>query len=179
VLKAFHPGFGEREWRGYQLFVQASCPICHMGPLLSDQQFHNIGLAQRGRHLDLGRAVGIFRAQTNPLNCPADERKNAELSESCREWPYLRFDNPEMVGAFKTPSLRNIEVTAPYMHDGRFARLEDVLEHYDRLSDTPALGHRAEALNPLGLSSAEKADLIAFLKSLTSPIRDATDEGSP
>lgn len=71
---------------------------------------------------------------------------------------------------FKVPSLRNVAVTAPYMHDGRFATLEEVIEHYDRGV------HRSDTLDPnlakhpaagLGLSAADKRALIAFLKTLT------------
>ena len=69
------------------------------------------------------------------------------------------------IGKFKVPSLRNIEVTAPYMHDGSLSTLEDVIEHY-------AAGGRGDAttdplIQPLSLSSDEKADLLEFLRSLT------------
>ena len=68
-------------------------------------------------------------------------------------------------GKFKTPSLRNIELTAPYMHDGSLARLEDVIEFYDQ-GGRPNL-NLDEEIKPLELSNAEKADLLAFLKTLT------------
>ncbi len=84
------------------------------------------------------------------------------------------FPNPIFVGRFKTTSLRNIELTAPYMHDGRFATLEEVVEHYN--SGIQAHPNLAPALtdpngNPvqLNLSDAEKAALVAFLKTLTDP----------
>ena len=76
-------------------------------------------------------------------------------------------------GAFKTPTLRNIELTAPYMHDGRFSTLEEVIEHYDNGV------HSSNTLDPiltkagkeegLNLTDGEKASLIAFLISLTDP----------
>jgi cytochrome c peroxidase len=68
-------------------------------------------------------------------------------------------------GKFKVPSLRNIAVTAPYMHDGSFATLEEVVEHYDRGGE----GHpnTDPTLHPLGLTAEEKADLVAFLRALT------------
>ena len=77
---------------------------------------------------------------------------------------------PEDEGKFKTPSLRNIAVTAPYMHDGRFATLKEVIEHYDHgvvrndILDPNLAKHPA---NGLRLTSEEKADLIAFLRTLT------------
>lgn len=78
----------------------------------------------------------------------------------------LPFDR----GKFKTPSLRNIALTAPYMHDGRFGTLEEVVEHYDKgvqRSDTldPNLAKHPD--EGLGLTSSEKADLVAFLRTLT------------
>ena len=82
------------------------------------------------------------------------------------------FNNPLFVGRFKTSSLRNIELTAPYMHDGRFATLEEVVEHYNSgikahptLSDalTDANGNPVQ----LNLTNSEKAALVAFLKTLT------------
>ena len=68
-------------------------------------------------------------------------------------------------GKFKVPGLRNVEVSAPYMHDGSLATLEDVVEHYDRGGN----GHPATdpAIEPLALSAGEKADLLAFLRALT------------
>ncbi|MDP3930688.1 MAG: c-type cytochrome, partial [Bacteroidota bacterium] len=84
------------------------------------------------------------------------------------------FPNPIFVGRFKTSTLRNIELTAPYMHDGRFKTLEEVVEHYN--SGIKAHPTLAPALkdpngNPvrLNLSNAQKAALVAFLKTLTDP----------
>ena len=71
-------------------------------------------------------------------------------------------------GKFKTPSLRNIEYTAPYMHDGSLARLEDVIEFYNQGGrPNPYLD---KEMKPLKLSDAEKSDLLAFLKALTGPV---------
>ena len=68
---------------------------------------------------------------------------------------------------FKTPSLRNVADTAPYMHDGRFTTLREVIDHYSDLKTDPPLGHREETLVPLNFSDREKNDLEAFLKTLT------------
>jgi cytochrome c peroxidase len=82
------------------------------------------------------------------------------------------FNNPIFVGRFKTTSLRNIELTAPYMHDGRFATLEEVVEHYNSgIKAHPTLSPALKDVsgNPvqLNLTSSEKAALVAFLKTLT------------
>ncbi len=69
------------------------------------------------------------------------------------------------LGKFRVPNLRNIEVTAPYMHDGSLATLENVVDHYDR----GGRGHPSTdvQIEPLGLTAEEKADLVAFMKALT------------
>ena len=84
------------------------------------------------------------------------------------------FTNPIFVGRFKTTSLRNIELTAPYMHDGRFATLEEVVEHYNsgiqaHPTLSPALTDADGEPVRLNLTESEKAALVAFLKTLTDP----------
>ena len=171
---AFVDGFAAPEWRGLQLFVgHGACIDCHSGPNFTDQQFHNIGLSRGASNLDYGRITGQGLARLDEFNCLATEDiTNLESQESCLELPYLDDTNNELVGAFKTPSLRNVALTPPYMHDGRFETLEEVIRHYDQLQDTVAIGHREETLKPLNLEPSEINDLIAFLKSLSSPIRD-------
>jgi cytochrome c peroxidase len=98
----------------------------------------------------------------------------------------------EARGQFKTPTLRNIELTAPYMHGGHFDTLEQVVRFYSTLDEMPTVGHREEMLEPLGLSEREIEDLVAFLKSLTgtmpeprllrppeSPVPDTRAESAP
>ncbi len=77
---------------------------------------------------------------------------------------YLVTKNPEDIGAFKTPTLREIARTAPYMHDGRFKNLEDVVNFYNQGGiQNP---HKDNTLIPLEMNEQEQADLVAFLKSL-------------
>src|SRR5262249_33000237 len=76
--------------------------------------------------------------------------------------------NATELGLFKSPSLRNVEFTAPYMHDGRFATLEAVIDHYsDDVKRHPNVDPRAR--RRLNLSTADKAALVAFLKTLSDP----------
>jgi cytochrome c peroxidase len=126
---------GPIERRGLDLFNgRARCGRCHAGPLLSDEAFHNTGVAWvEGRFLDPGRAEATGR--------------NGDR------------------GAFKTPSLRDVARTAPYMHDGSMARLTDVIEFYDRGGRPNP--HLDPEVRPLHLTVGEKAALIAFLRSLT------------
>ena len=78
---------------------------------------------------------------------------------------YLDPDTPEAIGAFKTPTLRNIALTAPYMHDGRFEYLKEVIGHYtDGIAALPNLGK--ELTSGVSLSPSEQKDLTAFLFTL-------------
>jgi cytochrome c peroxidase len=70
-------------------------------------------------------------------------------------------------GSFRTPSLRDVALTAPYMHTGSLATLEDVVAHYNRGGDPQAVGDVAVQLQPLYLTDREQSQLVAFLKTLT------------
>ena len=91
-------------------------------------------------------------------------------SEGCNEISYLNFSEVEMAGSFKTPSLRNLKLTAPYMHDGRFSSLKEVLKHYNKFDKRPALGHKAHLLKDLNLGEGQLDQLEKFLVSLNSPV---------
>jgi cytochrome c peroxidase len=98
-----------------------------------------------------------------------------DKSDSSRAAYYsLPLDGLE--GAWRTPSLRNVALTPPYMHDGALATLEDVIWHYNtggRAATGERVGVPAAQLKPIGLSAAEIADLVAFLESLTGKPVDA------
>ncbi|MCI0423809.1 MAG: cytochrome-c peroxidase [Acidobacteria bacterium] len=113
------------------------CTACHIGPNLTDEAFHNTGIAWKGGRLaDLGRF--------------AVTERDSDL------------------GAFKTPTLREVSRTAPYMHDGSLPTLEDVVEHYNRGGNRNP--HLDPDIQPLNLTMKEKNALISFLKSLTGSV---------
>ncbi|GJL56288.1 MAG: cytochrome-c peroxidase [Nitrospirales bacterium] len=85
---------------------------------------------------------------------------------------YVVTKNPKDIGAFKTPTLREISRTAPYMHDGRFATLRQVVEFYDQ--GGIANPHKDPLVQPLKLTEKEKTDLVEFLKSLNGEGWDVT-----
>jgi cytochrome c peroxidase len=135
--------------QGNQLFFGAAgCASCHAGPNFTDEQFHDIGIGQE----DPQRRF-----------YPADPHGKPEFPELGRFNITHRLEDR---GAFKTPTLRELESTAPYMHDGRFSTLEEVVDYYDR-GGLQALGMDSR-IRPLNLSPADKADLVAFLRSLSS-----------
>ena len=163
--------------RGLKLFVGAAhCELCHAGPAFTDGQFHNLGLPrQPGATPDSGRDAGIRRVRADPFNANSafSDSAGGEANERLQFLPAPH----SMRGAFKTPSLRNVALTAPYMHDGRFATLEQVVEFYARaLPATPGerLGQREKTVDLVPrLSAAQRQDLIAFLQTLTSPLPPA------
>jgi cytochrome c peroxidase len=79
----------------------------------------------------------------------------------------MHSERPEDVGKFRAPTLRNIAVTAPYMHDGSIATLEEVIAHYAQGGRHPGSPNKSTTIQPLTLSAAERRDLLAFLHSLT------------
>ena len=125
---------------GLKLFRgKANCTACHLGPTLTDESFHNTGVAWRdGELLDDGR--------------------------------HIVTGNEEDRGAFKTPTLREVARTAPYMHDGSLATLEEVIEFYDQGGN--ANPYLDDELRPLDLTTEEKDVLLVFLSSLSGRVQD-------
>ncbi|MCK6523920.1 cytochrome-c peroxidase [Myxococcota bacterium] len=153
--------------RGLKLFVgEASCVLCHNGPNLADDAFHSLGLPTTpSEGLDMGRAVGARLVLSAEFNCAGPYSDTTD----CPELRYLNPEFPDFILAFKTPSLRHVAQTAPYMHDGRFKTLDEVLNFYSTLPGEPPLGHRELTLKPLKLSPDELSALTAFLESLSAP----------
>lgn len=161
------PFFDDPARRGLRLFAgRGRCVLCHAGPNFSDGEFHNIGLPKRpGQPPDQGRFLGIRKVQADRFN-GLGEFSDAPDPETNIKLRYLAVKLNHL-GEFKTPTLRHVAATAPYMHDGRFATLRDVIDFYSELPGEPAIGHREETLVPLRLTESEKNDLEAFLRSLT------------
>ena len=169
---SFVAGFGAAELRGLELFVgRGNCTLCHQGSHFTDQQFHNIGLmALATDHVDLGRTQGMLIARNSEFNCRGKYLPQKSPSEGCRELEFLETESAEAVGAFKTPTLRNLRDTGPYGHDGRFPKLIDILQHYNHLAMPPAVGHTEELLLPLDFNQAELHDLESLLMSLSGSV---------
>lgn len=133
--------------RGLHLFrTKARCMNCHNGPLLTDQQFHNLGLTYYGREYeDLGR--------------------------------YMITKKAEDVGKFRTPSLRDVMKTGPWMHNGLFGNIDGILNMYnvgmpsvnpkEHQKNDPLFPKKDVLLKPLQLTKQDKLDLIAFMESIS------------
>jgi cytochrome c peroxidase len=157
---------GPAAQRGARLFVgRANCRACHAGPTFSDGEFHDIGLAPASP-ADAGRLEGIDHVRASEFGA-AGEWSDGRDGPRARNVRFLARA-PHAQGQFKTPTLRNVALTAPYMHDGRLGSLADVLAHYSALPGPgPAAAHHETVLSPLALTPGETADLIAFLESLS------------
>jgi cytochrome c peroxidase len=132
------------EFRPNVVRQKAKCTLCHVGFNFTDEQFHNLGIGwneKTGRYADLGRWL------IDPIGAKMDAN----------------------LGAFKTPSVRDAEHTAPFMHDGSLNTLEDVVEHYDKGgTPNPALD---VDMKKLGLTAEEKKDVVAFMKALSGEVK--------
>jgi cytochrome c peroxidase len=160
---------------GLKLFIgKAGCVRCHNGPLLSDDDFHVIGLkidTTLSPHADpteKGRAANQALI-CDPTVADGDFNVNGHFSDdpaTTRNSGFCRQTIP--VGLWRTKGLRQVAETAPYFRDGQAATLDDVIEFYDRGGDPEGtfLGG-PKAIQPLHLSPVEKRQLKEFLKTLT------------
>jgi len=157
---------GPAAQRGFSLFLgKGQCFVCHDGPNFTDLEFHS-NRVPTADFSDGGRAVGIQTLLADPFNLAsrfADDggrTGRTRLSIAPRGLHYP--------GEFKTPTLRNVATTAPYMHDGQFASLAEVIAFYSTLENASPPDPTGERLIlPRDLTPDEQADLVAFLESLT------------
>ncbi|MDE0250896.1 MAG: cytochrome-c peroxidase [Gammaproteobacteria bacterium] len=154
------------ELAGLKLFIgEAQCINCHNGPLFTNHEFHNTGvLSSPGTLPSMGRAEGLRELLKDPFNCMG-QFSDSEIAE-CEELRFVRTGD-ELIGTHKTPSLRNVAETAPYMHAGQLATLTEVINHYDRAPGAMVGHNEAKTLD---LGRREKRQLEAFLHTLTGPV---------
>jgi cytochrome c peroxidase len=155
------------EIAGLKLFIgEANCTNCHNGPLFTNNDFHNTGIpAVSSLPEDTGRSLGARQVLADEFNC-LSVYSDAQ-PDQCAELNFLVVDEHQQERQYKPPSLRNVAERGPFMHAGQFATLEDVLNHYNTAPEAPA-GH--SELEPLNLTEKQLAQIIAFLKTLDSPI---------
>lgn len=145
---------------GFELFTgKAGCVACHSGDRFTDDQPHNIGVPENpdiwsdpDRHVTYV-TYAKFQGVENYMNLRQDLGA------------YIRDHKEESKGKFMTPTLRELTYTAPYMHNGMIASLEEVIDFYNGGGGDAA--NKDQLLKPLDLSDEEKANLVAFLESLS------------
>ena len=141
---------------GLALFEgKARCATCHSGTLFSDGQYHNLGLPQNPDIFDEPLRHITFRRFFRTLGVPDYSKLEVDVGRYA-----LTQDNSDS-GYFLTPALREVGRTAPYMHNGIFVTLEEVVAFYN------AGGGESSELSPLNLTPAEQAALVAFLENLS------------
>ena len=149
--------------RGLALFVgKAGCIQCHNGPLGSDEGYHNLGLPEHPLFQTMPLAQVSHRYEQYIKGVTEARYRAADRDLGL----YYVTKRPEDIGKFRTPSMRELKYTAPYMHNGLFRTLEEVIDFYD-IGGGPAPG-KSPLLKPLGLTTQEKHDLKTFLESLSS-----------
>lgn len=153
--------------RGLKIFIgEANCRVCHFGPNFSNGEFHDTGrpFFTGVGQVDPGRYAGITRVRTDPFNLLGQYSTgddNTQLKTAAVRLGQVNW------GQWRTPSLRNLRLTAPYMHDGSLETLRDVVDFYADI-DTDRLHSKGESvLKPLDLNDAQRTDLVNFLQSLS------------
>lgn len=162
-----HQALSSSAERGLRLFKnKAHCVVCHEiawnNALFTDNRFYNIGVGFKPMLPVVENLIAAIKQGKNPDALPLSAKQRSELG---------RFNvtkNVTDIGKFKTPTLRNIALTAPYMHNGSLNTLEAVVEHYDKAENNRFTDSK---IFPLHLSKQEKADLVAFMQTLTSQSR--------
>ncbi len=167
--------------RGARIFMgQGNCSLCHFGPHFSNGEFHEIGIpiVKKSGGIDWGRYQGIkiLRASRFNLLGAYNDDPSKATAQSTR---FVELA-PQTFEQFKAPGLRNVALSAPYMHNGHLATLRDVVKHYSVIDVT--LLHQAHiyagdvtaeavptdtVLQPLNLSDSQISDVVAFLESLS------------
>jgi len=162
------PAYPDAAKRGLKIFVgKGDCQLCHFGPTFTNGEFHDTGITQfiAPGKVDNGRFGGIRflrESQFNLLGQFNDDKSGANavatrhVESTHRNW-----------GEFKVPTLRNLDATAPYMHNGSLATLRDVVKHYSEVSPDRVHSDGEALIRPLRLSDQEIDDLVAFLRTLS------------
>jgi cytochrome c peroxidase len=158
--------------RGLKTFIGAgNCVLCHSGPSFTNKEFHDIRVPPRETAAgvpDAGRGEGVPQLLDDEFVSVSAHSDDPEGTRAMHLL-YLDFEGG-FRGHFRTPSLRNVAKTAPYMHAGQYRTLADVVRHYSTLEDAvpPAEPAHVELLiRPFPLDARGIDDLVAFLESLT------------
>jgi len=152
------------EQQGMRVFQGGSeCHECHQGPEFTAASFTNVRGRGRVPGTALPDVLGFFRTGVSPVAEDAGGAGRDTFGNPL--FPAAR--NNQARGVFKSPTLRNVEFTGPYFHDGGQATLEQVVEFYGRRGDFPDDGNLGPGMNRINISAADRTALVAFMKSLS------------
>lgn len=148
--------------RGMTLYNgKAGCIQCHNGPLASDQKFYDLGLPDFPGFKDDPLYQVTHRWEHYQKGVPEAKYRDAAMDYGL----YYQTKNPKDIGKFRVPSLREVKYTAPYMHNGVFKTLEEVVEFYDQGGGKGS--NKTPLLKPLKLTAQERKDLVSFIEALS------------
>ena len=166
--------------RGLKIFIgDANCHVCHFGANFSNGEFHDTGrpfFTDTGK-VDPGRYAGIQRVRDDRYNLigafngTVSDSAHGNLNGTKAADEMRKTTSVKLVqanfGQWRTPSLRNLSLTAPYMHDGSLSTLRDVVDAYADIDASRLHSQGESILKPLDLSDSQRNDLVEFLRSLT------------
>ena len=167
-LKGDKSALSDQAVKGMELFTgKANCIECHNGPMLTDEKYYNLGTP---------RPVEFEETGMNQITFRWENYAKGVHEKKYREWKddaglYYTTKRPQDAGKFRTPPLRYIAFTAPYMHAGQLFTLEEVVDFYNEGGGTNEFteryGNKTSILEPLDLNDEEKEALVAFLEELS------------
>ncbi|MDH5751010.1 MAG: cytochrome-c peroxidase [Deltaproteobacteria bacterium] len=150
---------------GFEIFKgKGNCVECHNGPMLTDEKYYNLGVPRHEAWADDGLKQITFRFEIYAKGA------NEEMYRTVKDDPgmYFRTKEEKDKGKFRTAPLRYTKYTAPYMHNGAFFTLEEVVDFYNAGGGKNEFDkNKTDIIKPLNLSDKEKADLTAFLEALS------------
>ncbi len=160
----------EKAKKGMELFQgKAGCIQCHNGPFFTDEKYHNLGVPENPAFEEDSLRQITFRFEQYAKGVSEEIYRTTKTNLGL----YYRMKRKEDMGKFRTPTLRYLPYTTPYMHNGMFFTLEEVIDFYDEGGgDDPiqanfGFGTKTDKLKPLNLTDEEKEALVAFLESLS------------
>jgi cytochrome c peroxidase len=154
--------------RGLRLFIgRGQCSVCHAGPTFSNGEFADIGIPFFvAGGVDAGRHTGLQQLQASRMNRLGPFNDAAAADPQAVTTRHVAAEHRHF-GEFRVPGLRQLTRTAPYMHNGSLASLQDVVQHYSELNEERLHADGERILRPLRLTGPEREDLLALLRSVS------------
>lgn len=169
-MKGDKSALSEKAKHGLELFQgKANCIQCHNGPFITDEKYHNLGVPENSEFEEDPLRQITFRFEQYAKGVPEDIYRTTKTDLGL----YYRMKRKEDMGKFRTPTLRYLVYTPPYMHNGVFFTLEEVMDFYnkgggeDPIKKQYGFSTKTKRLKPLNLTEGEKEALIAFMESLS------------
>lgn len=169
-IKGDKSALSEKAKQGLELFQgKANCIQCHNGPFITDEKYYNLGVPENSEFEEDPLRQITFRFEQYAKGVPENIYRTTKTDLGL----YYRMKRKEDMGKFRTSTLRYLVYTPPYMHNGVFFTLEEVMDFYnkgggeDPIKKQYGFSTKTKRLKPLNLTDGEKEALIAFMESLS------------